>query len=51
VKENLTTEEQFKKAIYGSEGFKNYESRHYIYKGFESNQEFQDHVETLLSWE
>ena len=35
----------FESAVFGS--FKNFKARHYIFQGFESDQEFQDHLQTL----
>lgn len=39
----------FEQAVYG--GFKNLIPRHYVYDGFESNQEFAQHLHTLLQWQ
>ena len=39
----------FDQAVYGS--FKNFIPRHYVFDGFETNQEFQKHLETLLEWQ
>jgi hypothetical protein len=38
----------FDHAVYG--GMKNFVPRHYVYKGFEENSEFKEHMQTLLEW-
>ena len=35
-------------AVYG--GMKNFVPRHYVYRGFEDNQEFREHMQTLIDW-
>ena len=35
--DDLSKSAQFHKAVYGGAGFENFESRHYVYKGFESS--------------
>ena len=42
-------EVDFEKAVYG--GFLNFVPRHYVFEGFESNAEFQQHLTTLLEWQ
>ena len=32
-------------------GKKGYEDRHYVYRGFENNEEFQTHLQTLQDWQ
>ena len=39
----------FDSAVYG--GMKNFVPRHYIYRGFEENEEFKEHMQTLLEWQ
>lgn len=39
----------FEQTVYGS--FLNFVPRHYVFEGFESSKEFQEHVETLLEWQ
>ena len=39
----------FNQAVYG--GFKNFLPRHYVFKGFENSQDFDQHVKILLDWE
>lgn len=39
----------FEKAVYGD--FLNFVPRHYIFEGFESNEEFRQHLTTLLEWQ
>jgi hypothetical protein len=34
--------------VYGN--FMNFFPRHYIFEGFESSQEFEKHLNTLLTW-
>ena len=40
---------QFNTAIYG--GPKNFLSRHYVFKGFENNDEFSEYLKILLDWQ
>lgn len=35
--------------VYG--GFLNFLPRHYVFEGFDSNEEFQQHLTTLLEWQ
>jgi|TARA_B110000285_G_C14957698_1_gene530046 hypothetical protein len=44
-----TVTEMYHRAVYGAP-FKNFESKHYIYKGFETDGEFKEHMNTLLTW-
>jgi len=44
VKEPL----DFEQAVYGS--FLNFIPRHYVFDGFESSEEFQKYLMTLLDW-
>jgi len=44
-----TVTEMYHRAVYGAP-FKNFESKHYIYKGFETDAEFKEHMNTLLTW-
>jgi hypothetical protein len=39
----------YHRAVYGAP-FKNFESKHYIYKGFETDSEFKEHMNTLMTW-
>mmetsp|Transcript_31265 Transcript_31265/g.47848 ORF Transcript_31265/g.47848 Transcript_31265/m.47848 type:complete len:320 (+) Transcript_31265:247-1206(+) len=39
----------FHEAVYGT--YLNFVPRHYVYDGFESNSEFEEHLHTLLEWE
>jgi hypothetical protein len=39
---------EFETAVYG--GPRNFVSRHYVFKGFEDNEEFGDYVKILLDW-
>jgi len=39
----------FEKAVYGN--FLNFVPSHHVFEGFESNDEFQQHLGTLLDWE
>jgi len=36
------------KVIYG--GYKNFIPKHYVFDGFESSSDFQEHLTTLLTW-
>lgn len=40
---------QYKDAVFGS--YMGQIPKHYVFHGFEHNQEFQEHLKTLLSWE
>ena len=44
-KQELTLNE----AIYG--GAKNFVDRHYVFKGFQNNQEFNEYLQILMEWE
>lgn len=39
----------FEHAVYGS--FHNFKPRHHVFQGFESNEEFQGHLRTLMEWQ
>ena len=39
----------FEKVLYGN--YSGQTPRHYIYKGFESHEEFNQHLNTLLNWQ
>lgn len=43
-----STELDITKAVYGNK--KGLEYKHYVYKGFESNTQFLNHIKTLLEW-
>lgn len=54
IKERETGEKEnppltFSQAVYGS--YKNFLPRHYVFKGFENSNEFENHVRILLDWE
>ena len=34
--------------VYG--GYKSFIPKHYVFDGFESSTDFQDHLKTLLTW-
>ena len=34
--------------VYG--GYKSFIPKHYVFDGFESSKDFQDHLKTLLTW-
>ena len=38
----------FEEVVYGS--FLNFVPRHYVFEGFDSNEEFRQHLKTLLEW-
>ena len=48
-KENTEQNLTFEQAVFG--GFKNFAPRHYIFKGFESNDEFALHLQTVANYE
>lgn len=46
---NETKELQFADAVYG--GAKGFVSRHYVFKGFQSSEEFNEYLQILMDWE
>ena len=39
---------EYEKVVYGN--FLNFFPRHYVFEGFESSEEFQKHLNTLMGW-